>query len=70
VTGQFPLRTKAAFADLGFLANNKRSNIAGQDIYANLETLDATLTPTPRFLSAETGAGSDPTAAPSERYLA
>jgi len=32
VIGHFPLRTKAAFADLGFLANDKRSNTASQDI--------------------------------------
>jgi hypothetical protein len=32
VIGHFPLRTKAAFAHLGFLANDKRSNTASQDI--------------------------------------
>jgi hypothetical protein len=40
VIGHFPLRTKAAFADLGFLANDKRSNTASKT--SNLETLDAT----------------------------
>jgi hypothetical protein len=32
VIGHFPLRTKAAFVDLGFLANDKSSNTANQDI--------------------------------------
>jgi hypothetical protein len=32
VIGHLPLRTEAAFADLGFLANDKRSNTVSQDI--------------------------------------